>query len=312
MDNDNSNQVDPSQSSTTPQNPVTEAPQAPLEVTPAPAPVPPTEPQTTEPSPSTESPAMPGTPTEQTAPVPPSESPVQPTPPEETPEPAPVAPEPEQPMDPEPQAEPQPEPTPEPQEPEPPQSQPVDPAPMPPTEPQPTEPQPVDTPTESASVPTEASPEKAASPCNCQTPDPNLYDGKKTEINKTFYKTYSPRLFHMPFSFAVDVNRAQMAAKQKGYAPVQSPMILDTLGMFWANIFVEIENAEPTDKNVMSLDGKPVYTKFSRSDWKDIKLDIAALEAEAGQKPQQTYVWWTSCPKCVDTKEVKAVIVGVL
>lgn len=164
-----------------------------------------------------------------------------------------------------------------------------------------------------AQTPTPAAPQTPASSagCKCPTINPADWDKKKTQINKTFFKAYSPRLLYYPFSFDIDVYRAVKGATAKGYKPVEKGMVLDTGGMFWANVMVEVTGANTQDPEVVSLEGKEVYTKVCRSEWKDIKNDIAELEKELGRKPAQLYIWWTSCPKCTAGKEVKAVLIAV-
>jgi len=147
--------------------------------------------------------------------------------------------------------------------------------------------------------------------CKCPVIDAAKWDGQKMMLDKTFYKAFSPRLFNVPFSFAIDIDRANRGAKKKGYTVVENPMILDTMGMFMATVMVEVTGADTNDKNVISLAGKEVYTKLSKRPYKDIKMDIADLEKELGRKPAELYVWWVSCPKCVKDKEIKAILIAV-
>jgi len=160
-------------------------------------------------------------------------------------------------------------------------------------------------------APVDSSPETPIPPiCKCQAIDAEKWDGQKMQLDKTFYKTFSPRIMYMPFSFAIDLDRATKGAQKKGYTVVENPMILDTMGMFLADIMIEVTGANAEDKNVVSLGGKNIYSKLSKRPWKDIKLDIADLEKELGRKPNELYAWWVSCPKCVQNKEVKAVLLA--
>src|SRR3989338_3941731 len=93
--------------------------------------------------------------------------------------------------------------------------------PAPAQNPQPTQPQP---------QPQQAVPVQQAVP---EAVNPDDWDKKKTTINKTFYKSYSPRLFYYPFSFVIDLFRAQKAATAKGYKVVENGMIIDDGAMFW-------------------------------------------------------------------------------
>jgi hypothetical protein len=163
-----------------------------------------------------------------------------------------------------------------------------------------------------AVAPTKApAPTASSEPCKCPTVNPADWDKKKTTINKTFYKSYSPRIFYYPFSFVIDLFRAQKSATAKGYKVVENGMIIDDCAMFWGHVMVEVTGANTNDPDVLSLEGKEVYTKVSRNEWQNMRLDIADLEKELGKKPAQLFVWWTACPKCVAKKEVKSVLIAL-
>lgn len=147
--------------------------------------------------------------------------------------------------------------------------------------------------------------------CKCPTINAADWDKKKSTINKTFYKAFSPRIFSYPFSFVIDVFRAQKSAIAKGYKPVEGGMVLDDGAMFFGNVMIEVTGANTNDPSVYSLEGKEVYTKVSRSSMLKIKNDIVELEKELGKKPAQLFIWWTSCPLCMVTKDIKAVLIAL-
>lgn len=146
--------------------------------------------------------------------------------------------------------------------------------------------------------------------CKCPTVNEADWDKKKKNLNKTFYKTFSPRLLFIPFSYAIDLDRASRSALKKGYQIPSNPMVLSSDGMFWGALMVEVTGTKTGDSNVINLN-QEVYTKVSKRDWKLLKLDIAELTQELGQPPQEVYCWYTSCPKCKDSKVVKTVLIAV-
>lgn len=152
---------------------------------------------------------------------------------------------------------------------------------------------------------------QAAKGCGCPTINPVEWDKQRKKLDKTFYKSFSPRLLYYPFSFSIDLDRATKSAAKKGYQVVPNGMILDTGGMFLGSVLIEVSGAKADDKNVISLSGKELYTKVSRRPFKEIKTDIAELETELGASPGELYIWWTSCPKCTAQKETKAVLIAV-
>ncbi len=167
---------------------------------------------------------------------------------------------------------------------------------------------------ETAAAPTEAAaPEApaAADDCGCPTINEAEWDKQKKTIDKAFYKTWSPRLMYYPFSFAIDITRAKGGAKSANYTVPENGMILDTGGMFWSTVMVEVTGENAEDKNVVSLKGKEVYTKVSKRPWNEIRTDIEDIKKELGAEPKELYLWYTACPKCMDKKEVKTVLIAV-
>jgi flagellar motor protein MotB len=171
---------------------------------------------------------------------------------------------------------------------------------------------PTEAPTKAA-APTETAPTEAkpADDCGCPVVTEAEWDKQKKTIDKAFYKTWSPRLMYYPFSFAIDITRAQAGAKAANYTVPENGMILDTGGMFWSSVMIEVTGENAEDKNVVSLKGKEVYTKVSKRPWNEIRTDIEDLKKELGAEPKELYLWYTACPKCMESKEVKTVLIAV-
>lgn len=200
----------------------------------------------------------------------------------------------------------------------PPATPPATPPPAPATPPAATTPPPAPatppTPTPAATTSETAAPlvsEAAEKPCSCPTFTATEWDKKQVTIDKTFLKTYSPRIFYMPFQMPIDIMRLKKKAVQKDYKVPDAAYILDTGAKFLANIMIEVEGADPNDKDVVSLAGKTFYAKTSNRDWKEMKKDIEELKAELGKEPTEFYILYGACPKCKDTKEVKTVYLAI-
>lgn len=147
--------------------------------------------------------------------------------------------------------------------------------------------------------------------CKCTKIEVTEWDKQKRTLNKTFIKTFSPRAFYVPISFAIDVNRAKIAAEKKGYTIPEGAMIVDTGGMLWATLMLEVEGANTEDPSIVSLEGKEFYTKASSRPWKEMKMDMDELEKELGHKPKELYIWYVACPKCKDKKEIKTIYFAI-
>ena len=163
------------------------------------------------------------------------------------------------------------------------------------------------TPAEPETAPTEAK----GDDCECLTINEQEWDKQKKNLNKKFYKTYSPRILFFPFSMAIDINRAIMSAKKDGFTVPANPMLLDTGGMFWASVMIEVEGGDDTNKSVVKLEGE-YYAKTSRRPWKEMKVDMDELTKEFGSKPKELWMWYTACPKCIpgDPEKIKTVFLA--
>lgn len=104
-------------------------------------------------------------------------------------------------------------------------------------------------------------------------------DSSMPDVKKTYYKTFSPRLLGIAFSYAIDKDRAKMAAKSKGYTVPENPLVLETGNMFWGQLMVEVQNANAQDSNVVDLAQKEVAVGGSLNE----------LETKAGKKAVKTY-----------------------
>jgi len=146
--------------------------------------------------------------------------------------------------------------------------------------------------------------------CNCPEINAEVWDKKKVTLHKTFYKTFSTRVFGHHLTDAIDKNRGFIEMKVKDYKPVTNPMILDTNNLFWSTLFIEVEGANPQDPKVVTLE-KEFYCKVSsNTSRKDLQLEVSAIEQEMGKKPTEVYFWFVTCLKCDAKKEIKTVILA--
>jgi len=90
--------------------------------------------------------------------------------------------------------------------------------------------------------------------CDCPEINFATWDKKKMAIKKTFYKTFSTRIFGHHFSDAIDKNRGMIEIKVKDYKVPKNPMILDTNSLFLSTLFIEVEGGKPDDKKIVTFD----------------------------------------------------------
>lgn len=163
-----------------------------------------------------------------------------------------------------------------------------------------------------AAAPTEKSEDQQRSITIKQTVQEADWDNKRMQLNKQFYKVLSPRIFAYALSFEVDVDRAFRACTKKGYKVAEKPMILDKSARFFGNALIEVTGVTASDKNVISFEGKEVYTKVLAPSAKSIQATIANLPSELGKTPTEIYTWWVSATNAEGATSDKAILIAVL
>lgn len=158
--------------------------------------------------------------------------------------------------------------------------------------------------------PTPQAPQNAE--CYCPELDEATWDKKTVTIEKTFLKTWSPRVMFVPVQFAIDLDRLRKTAAKKNLTIPPNAYVLDKGAMFMGSVMIEVEGATENDKDIVSLKGKNLYSKISKRPWKEMKLDMQELVAELGKTPAEVYTMYSSCPKCVNKKEIKSVLLAVV
>ncbi|MFA5947492.1 MAG: hydrolase [Candidatus Gracilibacteria bacterium] len=146
--------------------------------------------------------------------------------------------------------------------------------------------------------------------CKCPVIKSEDWDKKQVSLNKIFYKSISPRIFYVPFSQAIDVNRTRIAALAKGYKVAENPMVLTTAGIFFGYTLVELAQGNKDDKNVVSFEGKSLYGKVSKESSLKLKAELTELKKELAKEPKNIYVWDITCPKCYMKKEIKRIFLA--
>ncbi|MBI4235344.1 hypothetical protein HY604_03535 [Candidatus Peregrinibacteria bacterium] len=125
----------------------------------------------------------------------------------------------------------------------------------------------------------EAQPAQSAQQPAEPQPTPQAAAAAPVDVKKTYYKTFSPRLLGIAFSYAIDKDRAKMTAKNKGCTVPENPLVLENGNMFWGELMIEVQNANAQDSNVVDLTQKEVAVGTSLSE----------LEKAAGKTAVKTY-----------------------
>lgn len=149
-----------------------------------------------------------------------------------------------------------------------------------------------------AAAPAEGQAEPAVPPAPAIQIDDAEWEAQKKDLGKHFVKTFSPRMFNIPFSYHVDKDRAQKAAKAKGLTVPENPMILTTGNMFWGSLLLEVTGENTAeDQSLEHL--TEVYTKVSTESGSKLQKAAESASYELGSKPKATYIWQAEPAKAV-------------
>ena len=143
--------------------------------------------------------------------------------------------------------------------------------------------------------------------CDCPEIDEQDWHLKEFDWSgKIFYFEDVPHFFNIPLG--LDKKREAMEAdiQQKGYEIVHADMILHQPGMFKGRIFIEIEDPEQYDANVIQFENAQILTRVYKGSSAGIKSAIAELKAFCEDRthlpPGAIYLWRVTCPKCASQR----------
>ncbi|MFC1616467.1 hypothetical protein ACFL21_04965 [Patescibacteria group bacterium] len=138
------------------------------------------------------------------------------------------------------------------------------------------------------------------------------WNDKQYELNRKFFKTFSPRIFYYPFSLQVDVLRAKQKAKQAGFTVPENALILDKGGMFWTDLMVEVVDGDPNAQNPdLVTINNTFQTSVSKEQWFKMKGEIANMKLKLAKEPQELYVLHTANVAGEKQQDIQKIILAV-
>lgn len=148
--------------------------------------------------------------------------------------------------------------------------------------------------------------EKASAEECCPQFDPTPWNDVMVEWeNKKFIRDKVCTIFYMPLNFGGAMRRLDAAVRRSG-AEMPDYLCLSEHTSPWnLNVFLAVDREIPEAENT-ELNGK-YYCKVYEGPFKDSgkwHADFHKTTEEKGLKPDKTYMWYTTCPKCA--KKYKA------
>jgi hypothetical protein len=133
----------------------------------------------------------------------------------------------------------------------------------------------------------------------CPVFDPRPWNNKiLTWHNKRFIKTKINTFFYMPIGFGNAMAKLQTQA-DKYNARIEHLCLSKSTSMWNMEILLEVDKEIPNIENIL-LSGT-YYSKVYKGPYSDTgkwMTDFSKLTKEKGYEVKETYMWYTTCPKC--------------
>jgi hypothetical protein len=141
---------------------------------------------------------------------------------------------------------------------------------------------------------------QVSDPVCCSKFDPVPWDGKMFPWeNKKFVEHKVLTLFYMPLNFGAVMTRMSEKIEQAGATFVDGLCLSHHASMWSMSVFLAVDKEIPDAHNV-TLSGN-YLSKVYEGDFKNTGVwmkDFASYVQTQGHAVKQTYMWYTTCPKC--------------
>ncbi|MBU0519587.1 hypothetical protein KKA00_05495 [bacterium] len=119
---------------------------------------------------------------------------------------------------------------------------------------------------------------------------------------KFFYFEDVRHAFNVPLGLEAKRTEMKQDIERKGYTMINPDLTLHESGMFTGRIFVEIENPEQLDANVIQFGDARILTRYYKGSAAGMKRALEELKTFTLDKthilPRSIYIWHLTCPKC--------------
>jgi hypothetical protein len=143
--------------------------------------------------------------------------------------------------------------------------------------------------------------------CNCPEIDEQDWHLKDTDWSgKIFYFEDVPHILGTPLGLEKKQDAMKADIQQKGYEMINPELILHQPGLFGGRIFVEVQDPEQYDANVIQFENARVLTRAYKGPASGVKQAIAELKAFCEDRthlpPGAIYLWHVTCSKCASQR----------
>jgi len=144
---------------------------------------------------------------------------------------------------------------------------------------------------------------------NCNCPEINELEWHNKDMDwsgKFFYYLEVRHAFNVPLGLDAKRTEMKQEIERKGYTMINPDLTLHEPGMFKGKIFVEIEDPEQLDANVMQFGDARILTRFYKGSAAGMKQALEELKTFTLDKthilPRAIYIWHLTCQKCAGSR----------
>ncbi|NTW14261.1 MAG: hypothetical protein HGA31_04500 [Candidatus Moranbacteria bacterium] len=134
----------------------------------------------------------------------------------------------------------------------------------------------------------------------CPKFDPEPWDMKTVKwTDKRFIKDHVMTAFYMPLNFGTVMKRMMGKVEGSGAHVPDGLCLSDHTSKWNMDLYLAVDRDIPSAENV-TLSGS-FLSKVYEGEFKDAgkwMKDFAAYVEGSGLEPKNTYLWYTTCPKC--------------
>ena len=150
--------------------------------------------------------------------------------------------------------------------------------------------------------------------CSCPRLDAEEWDEVENDwADITFVSSGTTALLGVPVGFAGAKAGLQQTAARLQLTVPEDAMLLLGAGKFRRKIMLEVEGAQPGQKDI-DRPGGIAYTRLVSAPWGDMQKVVAetkdAALARYSRNPDELYVWYLTCRACSTVRQFETLIVA--
>lgn len=151
--------------------------------------------------------------------------------------------------------------------------------------------------------------------CNCPSVfEKKIYDDQEQDWqDKAFLATPLFLFYHIPLFYSQALKRLHEITKSRGLRVREGGLILQQDASWFGRILLEV--APVADQPLVRFESARIISAVWEGPWSQSGIAINNLRQKAkrrGDRVEKVFIWYASCPKCVERNGYRTVIFAEL